>query len=184
MSRSGKMVLSEKQVRDLRARGITFDEGERNDREPNTKGKRRKPAKEQMVEASVTFGRGVVVMVLPIFTASEANISFKSREKWDQANRKKGARDIVFRHMAQHMRKFAAFAEHYRKGGVLELTFTRLGCKWLDVMANLGMSMKAVEDAVAMYLGANDGNRRAWLAKAAQDDTFPRMGVKVEIRIL
>ena len=49
----------------------------------------------------------------------------------------------------------------------LRATFTRLGGRKLDT-SNLPSSMKAVEDAVCMYLGIDDGSP-LWLPTFAQE---------------
>lgn len=117
---------------------------------------------------------------LPVKTVSESNKSGKGAWR-GKSNRTKCARDIVSKFMAAHARKFLPFNEHFQAGGVLHLTFTRVGCIKLDGMANLGHALKATEDAVAMMLGANDGSNR-WIARAEQDTGNAFVGISVDIR--
>ncbi len=114
--------------------------------------------------------------VLPIHTASEVN-----KRKWQEKSaRTVAARAAVSRELGSRLEYLAPFGVHFHKGGTLEIRFTRLGGNKLD-RANLGSALKATEDAVALMLGASDGDPR-WDSSFHQEPGG-KLGVRVEIRI-
>lgn len=122
-------------------------------------------------------GPGVMFLV-PVATVSEAN----GRAWRERSNRTKQARHAVAKVCGPNLRHLATLAEHYHRGGALTVRLTRLGGKRLDALSNLGVSLKSVEDVVAMFLAADDGDPR-WKAVAAQE-AGPLVGVRVEIQPL
>lgn len=138
----------------------------------------RRPRAKEFVKAEfLRVTPTLVEFALPILTVSEAN-NIKWRQK---SNRTKEARDRVSRFWGANARAFLAVTEAYHRGDALRLTFTRLSPGLLDGMANLGVSLKGVEDAVAMMMGANDGAGN-WLATSRQVKQ-PQYGVVVTIEI-
>ncbi len=98
--------------------------------------------------------------VLPIETSSEAN----GREWRKRSSRTQAARKAVSVAFGKSLLWVACYADHYHRGGVLRVALTRLGGRKLD-RSNLPAALKATEDAVAMMLGADDGDPRwqpAW----------------------
>lgn len=112
------------------------------------------------------------VWLVGVETRSESN-----KRVWqERSNRTKAARNAVMLALARTMRHVVPFAEHYQAGGALKIVFTRLAPHKLDP-GNVSGSLKAVEDAVAQYLGANDGDAR-WQAEYQQERS-ERMGVRI-----
>lgn len=114
--------------------------------------------------------------LIAVETRSEAN----GREWRSRSSRTQAARRAVSRAFGPSLRAAAPLAEHYHGGGALRVLFTRIGVRKLDA-ANLGPALKATEDAVAMLLGADDGDER-WRSEFAQEpDRDGRCGVRVEM---
>lgn len=114
------------------------------------------------------------VWIVGVLTRSESN-----ERKWqDKSNRTKAARAAVSKCFGKSLPSLAQFAEHYHAGGSLRIVFTRLAPKRLD-RGNVSTALKAVEDALALMLGADDGDAR-WLATYAQE-TSERYGVRIEL---
>lgn len=148
-------------------------------------GRGRKSKKRDTVIAEwITVKEDHLVFVLPIRTVSEAN----SHNKWRKNNNSNGAKKIVSAFLGKHLDRLVPFADAYHRGGAIQIKFTRLGGNHLDEMANLGASMKYVEDAVALMIGADDGGKvngkRPWIAQAFQDTQFKLVGVKIDMRII
>ncbi len=112
--------------------------------------------------------------VLPIVTVSEAN----GRDWKKRSARTQQARRIVSKELGCRLDYLAPFARHYHAGRKLRITLVRLGGRKLDA-ANLGGALKATEDAVALMLGADDGDPR-WLVEFAQQPGG-LCGVRVEV---
>jgi len=111
--------------------------------------------------------------LLPIVTASEAN----GRDWRARSNRTQQARRIVSAALGFRLPHLAKIAEHYHwRQGHIRVSLTRIGARKLDA-ANLGPALKATEDAVALMLGADDGDTR-WHAEFHQ-----QVGGLVGVRI-
>lgn len=137
------------------------------------KGGKKKPA--EMVKASAAVVGNRFVAVVPVATVSEAN-----QRQWRGRSGRTGTqRAAVSKVLGPALGMLAPFADHYHRGGVLNVTLTRLGGQRLDTLANLGSALKAIEDAVALMLGASDGDPR-WKAKAEQEPGGP-VGVRIEL---
>lgn len=116
-----------------------------------------------------------MVVTLPIKTMSEAN-----RTVWQQkSSRIRSARGIVSKFFGRNMRHLLPFAEAYHGGRTVYVTLTRIGGPKLDALANLGASLKGVEDAVALMLGADDGCP-LFRSRAEQE---PKIGGPCGVRI-
>lgn len=113
-------------------------------------------------------------ITLPIETASESN----GRNWKARSNRNKEARRIVSREIGSRWEHFARFPVAYHRGERIRIVFTRLGGRKLD-RANVGPSLKGVEDAVALLFGASDGSE-LWDASFEQQPTGLK-GVRIEI---
>jgi len=132
-------------------------------------------ARPALVAAAVAdLPGGGVAFTLPVATASEAN----GRDWRARSARTTQARAVVSRCLGPHLRRLAPFADHYHAGRPLGVRLVRLGGRRLDRTANLGPALKAVEDAVALMLGADDGDPR-WQSEADQEPGGPA-GVRVE----
>jgi hypothetical protein len=116
--------------------------------------------------------------VLPIVTASEAN----GREWRKRSNRTQNARRIVSREFGCRLDYLAPFARHFHAGRPLSVRLTRLGGRKLDA-ANLGPALKATEDAVALMLGADDGDSR-WCVEFHQEPQASLQGVRIELEAI
>jgi hypothetical protein len=168
---SARLVVSDDKARELVAKGLIPESAVQ---------QAKKRVEKLMIESSICLERPErIVFALPIQTASEAN----ARAWKEKSARNRNARNIVAKFMAKHARQFLPFNEHYHAGGTLALTFIRLGCRSLDTLANLGTSLKGVEDAVAMMLGADDGSPR-WQARAEQAPATAYVGVQIIITIV
>lgn len=159
--------MTKQQLAELIAKGLI---------PPQPKGGKRRRDGPEFVAASVVVRDGVLTAVLPVRTASEANC-----RAWRvKSNRTKDARQVMSAGLGRHLRALAPFAEAYHRGETLRVTITRLGGPRLDSMANLGPSLKATEDFLALLLGADDGDPR-WRCEAAQEPGGP-VGVRIELR--
>lgn len=116
--------------------------------------------------------------VVGVVTASESN-----GRVWQQRNvRTHGARLAISRAFGPHLRALATIAEHYHGGHRIEAVMTRLGGGKLDRGVNLPASMKAIEDAVCLMLGADDGDDR-WRVRFEQEPLCgDGLGVRIELR--
>jgi hypothetical protein len=116
-----------------------------------------------------------VEFVVGLATKCEAN-----GRSWQGRSRRTGeARRALSRTLGRHLRALAPLAEHYHAGGPLDVVLTRLGGKLLDRTVNLPSALKAAEDAVALMLGADDGDPR-WRCHCEQEPGGP-VGVRVRI---
>lgn len=113
--------------------------------------------------------------ILPIVTVSEIN----HRDWRSRSGRTKKAKKIVSVEFGRHLDWLATFGVHYHTDGKIVAKFTRLGVKKLDA-ANLPSSLKAVEDAVAFMIGADDGDPR-WVAEFDQE-IGDVVGVRIELK--
>lgn len=115
--------------------------------------------------------------IVGVQTISAGNLA-----KWrGLSNHTKKCRAAVSKLFGKHLRSLAEFAEHYHNGGSVRITFTRLAPKRLDA-GNVSMSVKAVEDAVALLMGADDGDMR-WVATYEQEQS-ERYGVRIVMEVV
>lgn len=174
-----KVSLTEKQIKALVASGnLPPDALDAVKQKPS----REKPLHKDELLAIGADGTGCglrhhVSFIVGVRTASEGN----ARGWKKKSMRTTAARKAVCHFMGRHAEDFARFAKHWHSGGALVLKFTRLGYPKVDAMANLGVTMKAAEDAVAMWLGADDGNPVRWRATAFQENQWKTVGVMIEI---
>lgn len=167
-----KIELSAAQIKDLVARGIIAAP-------PVPK----KAAKVELVEEAFTAPpdgqAGPLAFMVPLKTVSETN----ERGQWHKkAHRTGNTRRIVSRVLGKRLRYLVPFAEAFHAGRVVCVTLTRYGGQGLDRLANLGAALKAVEDAVAIMLGADDGAGN-WKAVPEQKPGGP-YGVLIELALL
>jgi len=149
---------------------------------------KQKPSRKKPLHESKLLANGIaqgddgsvahqIAFVVGFRTESEGN----ARGWKKKSLRTSEARKSICHFMGRHAEDFAKFAKHWHNGGSLILKFTRLGYPKVDAMANLGVTMKAAEDAVAMWFGADDGDSLRWRATAFQDSAPKEVGVKIEI---
>ena len=130
-----------------------------------------------MVEPWVGVSNGILVALIPAITRSEANESKWTAKMRRKLSAKKAVRDTV----GPHLSLLLPYAEAYHAGKGLRLYFVRLGGRKLDRMANLGPSLKVIEDCFAGAMLADDGDLR-WRSECSQEPGG-RVGVRVEISI-
>lgn len=140
---------------------------------------KRKPARkpEMVPEEFAHLAVGKLRWVLPIPTASESN----GREWRDRSARTQVARRIVSRAFGKRLVELAAIAAWYHADNPIAVRLTRLGGRKLDP-GNISSALKATEDAVALLLGADDGDDR-WRVSFGQEPGGDA-GVRVELEIL
>lgn len=132
------------------------------------------PKAAKLVEPGIALVSGRLVIMVAVETRNEAN-----QRDWRARSRRSGAAWRAVREsVGVHLSLLEPFARHYASGGALRVTFTRLGGRRLDQMANLGVALKGVEDAVAFLVGADDGDPR-WHPVPRQEAGV--VGVRVEI---
>lgn len=112
--------------------------------------------------------------IVPVLTVSESN----ERGRWARAGRTIAARTAVSRTIGPWLPALASYSAHYHSGFPLRVVFTRLGGRKLD-RSNLATALKAVEDALAMMMGADDGNPK-WQAEWEQEPGG-KHGVRIEL---
>jgi hypothetical protein len=159
--------FAQKLIAQARAEGRIVAEGA-----PVSAKARAKRAKAVLVAESF---RDPGTWTVAVATASETN----ERSKWSRNSRTIAARRAVSRLMGATLAKLAPFAEHYHRGGTLSVLLVRLGGHRLD-RSNLPAALKAVEDAVALMLGADDGDPR-WDADWQQEPGPGPVGVRVAL---
>ena len=137
----------------------------------------RRRKKSEMVQESISVNEGVLTIVCAVETFSEIN----GRDWRERSKRTKAARIAVRSAIAHRLDLLHTYSRHYTAGGTLKVTFTRLGGKKLDRMANLGTALKGVEDAFAYLLFASDGDAR-WRATAEQEPGG-EVGVRITVEM-
>lgn len=120
-----------------------------------------------------------IAFTLPILTMSETN----ERGWHGKSRRTQQARRIVSKAFGKLMREVSPYAEHYHEGNPLRVTMTRIGGHKLDPGVNLPASMKGVEDAVALALGADDGAEN-WLPVFTQEPGPGKQGVRITLEAI
>lgn len=129
-----------------------------------------------MVEPSIAIVDGKLVLMVAVETKNETN-----QRIWKAKNRRAGAAWRAVRGaIGSNLALLEPFTRHLAVNGSLRATFTRLGGRHLDVLANLGASFKGVEDAICYLLGLDDRDSR-WHPIPAQDTEHDGVGVMVEI---
>ena len=137
----------------------------------------REPKPKEFVEPGIVIEPHRLVILVDVETTNETNA-----RDWRARSRRSGQAWKRTRNaIGVHLGALEPFARVYASGGALKVKFTRLGGRHLDQMANLGASMKGVEDAMAYLLGADDGDPR-WHAIAQQKPGGP-MGVEVVLEV-
>ena len=126
------------------------------------------------VNAFAAKGGGIAA-IAGLVTASETN----ARNWKDKSHRTQAARLAVSRCFGPNLRALAGIAEWYHARNPIRVVLTRLGGHKLD-KGNLPAALKAVEDAVALILGADDGDDR-WLVEFAQEPGKTGHGVRIEL---
>ena len=115
------------------------------------------------------------VWEIPLETRSEINL----RDWRKRSKRSDAAWRAVSRAFGPHLWHLARFAADYHAGGEVRVKFTRLGGRALD-KGNLPTALKGVEDAVAFFLGADDGSP-LWKAEWDQEPGGA-MGVRIQFK--
>lgn len=118
--------------------------------------------------------RTILTASVPVQTASETN----AREWKGRSRRTVDARLAVSRTFGPRLKMLAHFADAYHRNEALRIRFIRLGGRKMD-KSNLPAAMKSVEDAMALMMGADDGDPR-WHAEFDQE-TEGAVGVRIEI---
>lgn len=102
--------------------------------------------------------------IIPLETHAEANgRSWKARSARTQA-----ARRAVSQALGKRLVPLAFASEGYHFGRPVKVRLTRLGGRALDPTVNLPSALKAVEDAVCMMIGADDGSP-LWQCRCDQE---------------
>jgi len=109
----------------------------------------------EYVDAGVSIEPRRLVLTIPHETKSEAN----QRDRWGKIKRTKSVRKILQQTIWPYHSQLTKFVEAFHGGGLVTVTFTRLGGRQLDD-DNLRSSMKAARDTVASLLLADDGDPR------------------------
>lgn len=123
---------------------------------------------------------------IPIWLASEANVNGSMRAAMA---RKKAVKDAIWRGLGQHWKVWGPIGDRVRaaKSGdpvtsYPSIRVIRLGGRGLDV-GNLWRSVKAVEDALAVLLGCDDG-MAAWKQSFfVAQEPGPLWGCRIEMRL-
>ncbi len=152
-------------------RGVPVGEPARIKEKPTSK------APKPLIGPGVEIEGRKLVIRLPIVTKSESNERSWCKTMSRKISAKKTVRETIGRHHA----KFTRFVEEYHKGAALNVLFKRVGHSKCD-HSNLASAMKYIEDSVAAFLAADDGDPR-WRSSFTQLPDFPLVGVVVEIEV-
>lgn len=149
---------------------------------PRKPAKPRKPKSRELIAPAFRVeprGNNAIVATwtIPLETKSESN----QREWRGRSARTQAARRAVSQAFGPTLAFVARFSEHYHAGGIIRVTFTRLGGKRMD-RSNIPAAMKGGEDAAALIIGADDGDTR-WRAEFAQEPGGPA-GVRIEMETI
>lgn len=137
---------------------------------------RRKREKVRLVMWShVTEHDGTLTIIVPVHVVSEANQGGTFQASIGRKGRNK---DAVFKALAPLWKKLGPFGDRYRAGRLLHVRISRIGGRTLD-KANLPRALKAVEDALASWLGCNDGSP-LWGVSWDQEPG-PEYGVRITL---
>lgn len=143
---------------------------------PRAKSKRKKP---KFVEECCVQVGDVLKFTIAVEMPSRANIE----KGWQKRNRMVPVhRKAVSRMFGKHLAKLVPYAEAYHQGKSINIRIIRLGGKKLDRTANLPMACKAIEDAIALLIGADDGAPN-WYCSCDQD-SGGWVGVRIELERL
>lgn len=134
-----------------------------------------KPEPVELIEATFRASWDFPVWQIPLETRSEANL----RDWRRRSKRSDSAWRAVSRAFGPHLVYVATFARLYHTGHPIHVRLTRLGGRKLDQSVNLPASLKAVEDAVAWSMGADDGSP-LWRCTFAQEPGGS-MGARIEL---
>lgn len=166
-----KGIDADKLLKDLDAKGVAYVLGptmmpdlsigvaESRPPMPRKRGKK----ESALLPYCVVDSGDVLRITIPVVTKNLVNM-----RAWQaKSNVTRICRAEVCKCLGKNLRRLADFAEHYHAGNPIFLTFTRVGGRKVDNMAGLGPTLKPIEDAVALVLGADDGDPR-WRATAGQ----------------
>lgn len=135
--------------------------------------------KVELVESSFAVGPepNTVRFVVGVKTASEVNL-----HEWRNRSKRTGViRRAVSAVVGPYLRHLVPFAEAYHNRLPVRVHMVRLGGRKLDKLANLGSSLKAAEDAIALMLGADDGSP-LWVPTCDQRPGGP-YGIEVTLSL-
>lgn len=136
------------------------------------------PKAKEFVTPGVAIVGGKLVIMVAVETKNEGNA-----RQWKARNRRAGAAWKAVREaIGSRLALLEPFMDHLAANGAIRATFTRLGGRKLDVMANLGSSLKGIEDAVCYLLGIDDRDPR-WVPVPAQEPGGA-IGVRIEIEAI
>lgn len=130
----------------------------------------------ELVEASAWRTLRGCDLRLPLHTASETN----HRDWRARSRRTKAARRAVSEAFGPRLGWVAPVADAYHAGRPVRVALTRLGGRRLDP-TNLPAALKAVEDAIAAAMGADDGSP-LWRVSHDQEPGGP-YGVRVVLEV-
>lgn len=131
--------------------------------------------KPKLITPAFEFYRGMPTWFVPIVIISEAN----ERGHWSKAVGRKGhQRREIQKALASRMRYLVPLAEHVHAGGAIGVRLTRIGPRTLD-KGNCWRAVKAAEDAVADFLGIDDGSPQ-WRIEVEQEKKS-ESGLKIQM---
>lgn len=132
----------------------------------------------EFVAPGVAVVGGKLVITVAVETKNEGN-----QREWKARNRRAGmAWKAVREALGPRLALLEPFTTHLAANGAVRATLTRLGGRKLDVMANLGSSLKGIEDAICYLLGIDDRDSR-WHPVPEQVIGGP-VGVRIEIEAI
>jgi hypothetical protein len=116
--------------------------------------------------------------LVPVYVAAGDNGQRFNRSKIARAGHE---RKPVYHALARQLHDLAAFALHAQRGDPVKITLTRIGGNKMDA-ANVVAAMKYVQDAVADFLGVDDGSKNLdW--KYAAEPGARKYGVRIELEL-
>lgn len=144
---------------------------------PSITTRQRALSSRELIEPSVVIVGSKLVVGIPVATYSDAN-----ERKWQKVmQRKISAKRAVRETIGPNHGLFTRFAEAYHAGKALCVCFRRVGHRRVD-RSNLPTTMKYVEDTIAAFIAADDGDPR-WRPSFDQDPDHDGVGVVVEIEV-
>jgi len=136
----------------------------------------KKPAKKEMVEASFTMPG---TWMIPVWLESEAN---RQSNLKGSIMRKAAVKKAIWNALGPHWKVWGPIGDAIRADKACSIVATSIGGRGLD-HGNLWRAFKAVEDAIAIQLGVNDGMKTWQRVFHVDQEPGPLWGCRIKMTL-